>query len=75
VGGAFCSELCVELGYAKGEFLPFPIEELIAAALCLCNNNLAKHQALSLAREINQRNEEGQFEDAWATLEDALKYG
>src|SRR5579862_5244765 len=74
VGGALCSELCVELGYAKGEFLPFPINELVAEALCLCNNNLPKHQALSFAREINQRSDEGQFEDAWSAMENAFDY-
>jgi hypothetical protein len=75
VGGALCGELCVELGYAISQPPLFPNDDLLARALCLCNNNLPKRQALSLAREINQKNEEGSFEDAWWALDEALSYG
>jgi hypothetical protein len=43
--------------------------------MCLCNNNLPKRQALALAREVNQKNEEGLFEAAWAALEESLNHG
>src|SRR5713226_4486071 len=75
VGGALCGELCVELGYAISEPPLFPSDDLLAAAMCRCNNNLPKRQALTLAREVNQKNEEALFEDAWSALEEALGYG
>lgn len=75
VGGALCLELCTELGYLKTKPPLFPNEELLAKALCLCNNNLPKREALALARKITLSNEEESFEDAWSALEEALDYG
>src|SRR5262249_41886125 len=75
VGGALCRELCAELGYSESSPRLFPNDELLAEALCLCNNNLPKREALTLARRINQKNEEESFEDSWSALEEALDYG
>lgn len=75
VGGALCAEICVELGYAISEPPLFPGDDLLAEALCLCNNNLPKRQARAFACEVSQKNEEGSFEDAWSALEQALEYG
>lgn len=75
VGGALCGELCVELGYAMSDPPLFPNDDLLAEAMCLCNNNLPKRQALAFAREISQKNEAGLFEDAWSALEESLDYG
>jgi len=75
VGGALCGELCVELGYPIADPPLFPSEDLLAEAMCVCNNNLPKRQALVFAREVSQKNDRGFFEDAWAALEEALSYG
>ena len=75
VGGALCRELCAELGYPESKPPLFPNDELLAKALCLCNNNLPKREALTLARKINLRNEKESYEDAWAALEEGLEYG
>jgi hypothetical protein len=74
VGGALCGELCLELGYPDSDPPLFPGAELIAEALCLCNSNLSRRQSLAFAHDVNQKNEEGSFEDAWSALEEALNY-
>jgi hypothetical protein len=68
-------ELCVELGYAISEPPLFPNDDLLAEAMCRCNNNLSKRQVLALAREVNQKNKEGLFDEAWSALEESLEYG
>ena len=75
VGGALCGELCLELGYRDSKPPLFPGEELVAKAMCLCNNNLSKEQAVAFAREVVEKNDEGSFEDAWSALEEALNCG
>lgn len=67
VGGALCREM--------GSLQSFPTEQYLVTHLRKVNANLSVVQATNYAARIIWHNDDGDFDNAWDALDEALTYG